>query len=489
MSTFANRLDQLEEQVCHAAYLRYRRAEPADTTKEYGLLQQQIVALGSMGCKDATDNSRMMALMIMCAYLRRDLPTVSVFTDEILKELAGKDTAMTVGEAYLFLGLFMTTRNPSFRNAGKLYIQQHDDVSPMLRRLFSLARNVKVRKSATVTKQSFAQQKQASELTDKQVIVAHLNEELTAWTTDGMPDYRLATLEPALQYKQEYNRLAASFRPEYTPQPTDTLEQLRSRGGIALARHDLNLITKAFQIAEERLNATDNRDEQMQILDTMYHIAGCDSSLLMESLKQRCDKYFNQFFRNINTPTGLFPDEPDKEAVAYHLLFCHHQPKVGAHSYQRTPASLRWLSTLRRWADKLVEQNGGIWQEASLAANFRLQRYILQTGSINVAVGNKRKATAYRNHINGAFFDCYLQLVNEKQPGVQALVCCYQMFREWKYDIAANEDRYAEFMRVMTKRQRDYKPDTTAWLQLEEIKVDYATNKQDDLRYKLVCND
>ena len=209
----------------------------------------------------------------------------------------------------------------------------------------------------------------------------------------------------------------------------------------------------------------------------------------MESLKHRCDKYFGQLFRNMNIPTGLFPDEPDKEAVAYHLLFCHHLPKVGAHSYERTPASLRWLSTLRRWADKLVEQNGGIWQEASLAANFRLQRYILQTGCINVAVGNKRKATVYRNHINGAFFDCYLQLVNEKQLDVHALVSCYQMLREWKYDIAANENRDAEFRRVVTKRQHDCKPGTTAWLQLEEIKVDYTRNKEDGLRYKLVCND
>ena len=35
----------------------------------------------------------------------------------------------------------------------------------------------------------------------------------------------------------------------------------------------------------------------------------------------------------------------------------------------------------------------------------------------------------------------------------------------------------------------DYKPETTEWLQLEEIKVDYTMNKEDGLRYKIICKD
>jgi hypothetical protein len=98
-------------------------------------------------------------------------------------------------------------------------------------------------------------------------------------------------------------------------------------------------------------------------------------------------------------------------------------------------------------------------------------------------------AASYRNRINGSIFDCYLQLIGTHVPEVAALVSCYHLLREWKHDIAANESRYKEFMRVVTQRQSTLAPDSLEWLQLEELMADYKQMNTDRKTYKLVCKD
>ena len=67
------------------------------------------------------------------------------------------------------------------------------------------------------------------------------------------------------------------------------------------------------------------------------------------------------------------------------------------------------------------------------------------------------------------------------------LTACYPLLREWKYDIAANEKRYVEFLRVLSLCQSALVPDSAEWLQMEEIKTDYEASRSHS-GYKLACN-
>jgi hypothetical protein len=82
------------------------------------------------------------------------------------------------------------------------------------------------------------------------------------------------------------------------------------------------------------------------------------------------------------------------EPLAYRLQFYRYMPMPGERFFRQTAGSSQWLDTLRNWLERLEAQNGGAWQGLSLSENFCLQRFILQTGFLNVAFGNRQKATA-----------------------------------------------------------------------------------------------
>jgi len=461
--------------------LRHRR-QPDGTTAltDQHTLHEQIVAMGSMESGDDTDNSRLMALLLLSTYLRDDKNAVNALTGEILKELHGKQMASTRGEAYLFLSMFIATRNPSFRTAGKRYVQQHPDVPPMLHQLLLQAKKVTVRKDSQRTRMSLQQQQLMDEAADNDVFAVHPSE---------IKGYRLATIEKGIAMPQAYKRLRDARRQEYRPRPTDDTQRLRCLGGMAASAMDPSWLATAFRLLKARFDTAGDTPAQMAILEAMYHVAGCNGRLLMQSMKQECDSLFDLHFGHTAFPKGLFPDEMATDSLSYRLRFCRYRPMPGERFYRKSAGRTQWLDTLRNWADRLEAQDGGIWQDMTLADNFLLQRLILQTGCLRVSLGHKGRAAAYRNRLNSSFFDAYLQLINVPHPDPAALVSCYHTLRELKADIPANEHRYTEFMRVVSKRQSTFAPTTIEWLQLEEIKLDYTTSTQAPTPHKLLCKD
>jgi hypothetical protein len=314
--------------------------------------------------------------------------------------------------------------------------------------------------------------------------VSHTEEVVTP-LTDDQQAYRLVTIESGASFPSDYFRLTETRREEYRPCPSLDTQRLRCLGGMAVSRMDPLWITTAFDLLKSRFETTLSES----ILEAMYHVAGCDGHLLMLSMKQECDRLYDTHFSGMVLPKGLFTDEMVHETLAYRLQFYRYMPMPGNRLFRKTAGNSQWLDTLNNWLERLEAQNGGAWQGLTLSENFSLQRFILQTGFLNVAFGNRRKATAYRNRINGSIFDCYLQLVANPVPEVDALVSCYRLLREWKYDMAANESRYEEFMRVVAKRQSTLATDSLEWLQLEEILADYKRHNVERPAYKLLCKD
>ena len=484
VSVYSQRMEHLEQGVVDAI----RKAkDPAAMMPEAELrmLYGQIIDLGRTDTSDAAINSRMTSLLLLSAYLRHDEATINALTLEIHKELHGKKAAATCGEAYLFLSMFLVTHILNYRTAAKRYVQQHDDVPPTLRRLYRYAKQVIVWKDKVKERQSLRQKQLMDEAVNDLVFCVSHTEEMVAPLTDGQQAYRLVTIESGASFPADYFRLTETRREEYRPDPSLDTQRLRCLGGMAVSRMDPLWITTAFDLLKSRFETTPSES----ILEAMYHVAGCDAHLLMLSMKQECDRLYDTHFSDMALPKGPFADEMVHKPLAYRLQFYRYMPMPGERSFRKTAGNSQWLDTLNNWLERLEAQNGGAWQGLTLSENFFLQRCVLQTGFFNVAFGNRRKATAYRNRINGSIFDCYLQLVANPVPEVDALVSCYRMLREWKYDMAANESRYEEFMRVVAKRQSTLATDSLEWLQLEEILADYKRHNVERPAYKLLCKD
>ena len=487
--TFRSRLDTIEDGVVEAVYRRVKHQEQPSDNKSYDLLHQQIVALTGLPCDDPYDNYRLMGLLLTTARLRHDNKAGIAYSGIAMKQLYGKEDATNYGEAYLFLGLFFATSNLEFRKACTDFVRLHPGAPKRLTQLSTLSKSVRVWRNNRRFKLGRQHQELIDESSDALVIIAHPSDTLVNRQADEHQAYCVATIEPAIDELQAWKQLKAVRRDEYRPLPSCPTERLRCLGGIALAQLDVQRIRETFHLLKTRLSEADSTEERLTLLDALYHVSGCDSSLLMLTLKEESDRLFDLHFAGSPMPTGLFPDELVNGQTLNRLLSCRCLPIPGERRYPQTTLYRRFTKVLNTWADRLVTQGGGIWKDIPLSANFLLHRSILQTGCRSVAHGDKRQAIVYGNYLNGSIFDAYLQLINAPQPDVTTLISFYVLLREWKHDIPANEDRYAEFFRVVNKTQASLPPHTIQWLQLEEIKTDYDCNKSEQTGYKLVCRE
>ena len=90
-----------------------------------------------------------LALMLLCAHLRKDKPGESELTDAALAELESinsrrKDKAATDVRAYLHSALYLATGNAGYREEAKAYVRDHEPKSLALRRLVRLIRKKRV---------------------------------------------------------------------------------------------------------------------------------------------------------------------------------------------------------------------------------------------------------------------------------------------------------------------------------------------------------
>ena len=86
-----------------------------------------------------------LALMLICAHLRKDKSGESELTAAAQSELAAiearrSDKAATDVRAYLLAALYLSTGDAAYRDAAKTYIREHEPQSQPLRRLVKLIR-------------------------------------------------------------------------------------------------------------------------------------------------------------------------------------------------------------------------------------------------------------------------------------------------------------------------------------------------------------
>lgn len=91
-------------------------------------------------------NRAFLAMMLICAHLRRDKVGCQYFCNLVLGELndieqiVDKQKVMTDVYAYLLVAAYMATGKPVYRNSAKVYVQQYQPKSSILRRFVAIIR-------------------------------------------------------------------------------------------------------------------------------------------------------------------------------------------------------------------------------------------------------------------------------------------------------------------------------------------------------------
>ena len=89
------------------------------------------------------DRAKFDALMLICAYLRRDAEAVESRAAQLESLLQGKTSPESDLECYLMTALFIVNHNPELRKVVKTYRQQHADCPLSICRFQSIAKNIR----------------------------------------------------------------------------------------------------------------------------------------------------------------------------------------------------------------------------------------------------------------------------------------------------------------------------------------------------------
>ena len=106
---------------------------------------QRLSSYDHIYVEDKDEHARFVALKLICAYLLQAEKKRERYQQEVIHLLEGKDEPLTDMDAYLTMALFVTTRQVAFRTAFKDYRNAHPDSLPVLRRFYSIIKDVKAK--------------------------------------------------------------------------------------------------------------------------------------------------------------------------------------------------------------------------------------------------------------------------------------------------------------------------------------------------------
>ena len=115
---------------------------------------KRLAAYANIYVEDDDEQARFTALKLICAYLRGDKGRKELYTDKVMELLGGKveelftlhPSLYTFRVAYLMMALFITTRDPRYRDAVKAYRHTHPDSPDILRRYHAIVKGLKSKK-------------------------------------------------------------------------------------------------------------------------------------------------------------------------------------------------------------------------------------------------------------------------------------------------------------------------------------------------------
>lgn len=147
-----NPIANYEEEIIDLLSHRYSQKHPEDYAELDNERLKRLAAYSNIYVEDAEERTRYVALKLICAHLRSDSSRRERYQAEVSAMLGiphGADAIPQPAsflEAYLMMALFITTRNPRYRDAVKAYRTTHPDCPDILRRYHTIVKDLKSKK-------------------------------------------------------------------------------------------------------------------------------------------------------------------------------------------------------------------------------------------------------------------------------------------------------------------------------------------------------
>ena len=259
------------------------------------------------------------------------------------------------------------------------------------------------------------------------------------------------------------NKYARHSAPRKASDAPLTVEVLSCQGGMAMSRFDFTEAYRIFQLLLQRYGEAKYDAERIRVLEALYHTTDYEARGHM-SWQQQCHQMFDDLVTDSPVAEQLLTDR---------LLFYRFCPDSDFIPSPHKKLHTEWINRLRLWADQLADSDDSLWDGVSLCNHFLRQRYIADTGYKEVA-GHNGRAEKYEQHVRSSFFESLLMLMRSVNADVPTHVAAYRALRCLMSDFEKEERRYKQFITRVRTIQVQLPRDTNRWIQLEELKEDYA---------------
>ena len=138
-----NPITNFEEEIIDILYHRFCQRFSEDVAANDRLRLKRLSSYSHIFVEDGYDAARFASLRLICAYLREEKNKVQHYTQEVQDMLGGRTVPLSDSDAYLMMALFITTRQPQWRDAVKAYRNTCPSCPGILRRYHSIVKNLK----------------------------------------------------------------------------------------------------------------------------------------------------------------------------------------------------------------------------------------------------------------------------------------------------------------------------------------------------------
>lgn len=138
-------ITNIEERLLEILSHRLSKPQSEEIMKQDAATLNQIYHYSYVSISQPDVRRRFKALMLICSYLRYDEQACQTFSTAVQEELDTIPNDITDTRTYLMIALYIVQRNVQLRTAAKEYIQQTPDCTPVLRRMMTLAKQLRCR--------------------------------------------------------------------------------------------------------------------------------------------------------------------------------------------------------------------------------------------------------------------------------------------------------------------------------------------------------
>ena len=138
-----NPIINYEEEIIDLLSHRFTQKPNEEVQEQDKLRLKRLASYANIYVEDPEEQVRYLALRLICAYLRNDKADVKSYQSEVQALLPRHHQVLSFCDAYLSTALFITTRDPRYRDAAKAYRHAHPDCPDILRRYHSIIKGLK----------------------------------------------------------------------------------------------------------------------------------------------------------------------------------------------------------------------------------------------------------------------------------------------------------------------------------------------------------